>query len=156
MKTQLPVFRATLNTTLIILVIGIVSAFTASPGSPVPSGSMETVSMEAPVGGAYLVFAGKRGGNIKKSEIKAHTELQVDGCARGSKIFMFTLAVNRKGKVIRFHAKSNVLSADMVTALNGLEAGDSFEFISTKAYMPDGKDEVDVHSQTFVVVASYT
>ena len=137
---------------LAILCIGTLSAFVPGAAISEPTDMNETISSEAAIGGAYVVFAGKHGGNIKKSELRGQTELSVDGCAKGSRIFAFTLEVNRKGKVTKLHAKANVLTTDMVTTLNGLDAGDSFEFTSTKAYLPNGKDEVDVHCQKFVVV----
>ena len=139
-------------TVLTILCIGTLSAFVPRPVISETTDRNETISSETAIGGAFLVFAGKHGGNISKSELRGQTELKVDGCAKGSKIFAFTLEVNHKGKVSKLQAKSNVLTTDMVTALNGLNAGDSFEFTSTKAYLPNGKDEVDVHSQKFVVV----
>lgn len=113
-----------------------------------------TLTFEAaPVGGAYLVFAGKYGGDITKQEIEGQTSLGVDGCARGSKIFQFTLEVKKSGKTSTYSAKSNALSVDMTAALRSLSIGDEFEFKNMKAHLPDGKDVVDVHGKVFKVVA---
>ena len=49
-----------------------------------------THTLDAELGGAYCIFAGQFGGEIAKKELTAHKELQVAGCAAGSKIFQFT------------------------------------------------------------------
>lgn len=103
-------------------------------------------------GGAYLVFAGKFGGEVTTDQLQEQRELGVEGCARGSRIFTFTLEVTRAGKTTAFSSRSNVLSDDMRAALRALRAGDTFEFKRIRAYLPNGKDAVDVHSRTFVVV----
>jgi hypothetical protein len=108
--------------------------------------------MEEVLGGAYLVFAGKNGGQITRSELRGQKELGVDGCAKGSRIFSFSLEISRDGKTQKMTASSNVLSNDMITALGKLESGDSFEFKSMKAYLPNGKDVVDVQGRKFEVV----
>lgn len=106
-----------------------------------------------PVGGAYLVFAGKFGGEVTKSEIEKQTTLGVDGCAKGSRIFQFTLEVSKAGKTTAYRGSSNVLSKEIITGLRSLSTGDSFEFKKVKAYLPNGKDMVDVHGKKFTIVA---
>jgi hypothetical protein len=112
----------------------------------------EIVTTAIPVGGAYLVFAGKNGGKIEKKELASQTELKVDGCAKGSRIFTFSLEVNKGGKKSMLNADSNVLTREMISRLQNLSPGDSFEFKSIRAYLPNGKDVVDVHGERFVVV----
>lgn len=105
-----------------------------------------------PPGGAYAIFSGKFGGEITKKEIAEHQKLSVDGCAKGSRIFKFTLEVTKNGKTSSFQNDSNVLTKEMITKLKELSPGDAFEFTKTKAYLPNGKDVVDVHGKKFVVV----
>jgi hypothetical protein len=104
------------------------------------------------IGGAFLVFAGKHGGEIKKSELNGNSVLGVEGCAKGSRIFKFTLEITKSGVLTTMQADSNVLTSEMMAKLKSLSPGDSFEFKEMKAYMPNGKDVVDVHGQKFVVV----
>lgn len=106
-----------------------------------------------PVGGAYLVFAGKYGGEITPQEMQGQTSLGVDGCARGSRIFQFTLEVKKNGKASSYSANSNLLTKEMIAHLRSLSAKDEFEFKKIKAYLPNGKDVVDVHGKKFTVVA---
>lgn len=113
-----------------------------------------SVSEAAPVGGAYLVFAGKFGGEVTQKDIAGQTMLGVEGCAKGSRIFRFTLEINKSGKTSTFTGNSNMLSNEMATKLRSLSTGDSFEFKKMKAYLPNGKDMVDVHGKKFVVVAN--
>ncbi len=121
-------------------------SFTQGPTSGI------TLTDATPVGGAYLTFAGKFGGNITQKEIAAHQDLGVDGCARGSRIYQFTIDITKGGKTTTLNATTNVLNKDMLARLKGLAPGDTFEFRETKAYLPNGKDKVDVHSKKFVVV----
>jgi len=104
------------------------------------------------VGGAYVVFAGKFGGDITQKEIESNSEVKVEGCAKGSRIFQFTLSVTKNGKTSTLTNKSNVLTDEMAAQLKSLSKGDSFEFQQTKAYLPNSKNEVDVHGKKFVVV----
>jgi hypothetical protein len=110
------------------------------------------INSEEFVGGAYLVFAGKNGGSITKSEMRGQTELSVEGCAKGSKIFTYTLEIHAGGKTRSLEAKSNKLTTEMVTALQSLKVGETFQFKSMKAQLPEGKDIVDVSSEKFTVV----
>lgn len=103
-------------------------------------------------GGAYAVFAGKFGGEITKKEIAENQKLSVEGCARGSKIFKFTLDVTKNGKTTSYQSESNILNKELISKLKELSPGDAFEFTKTKAYLPNGKDVVDVHGRKFVVV----
>ncbi len=107
----------------------------------------------APVGGAYVVFAGKYGGEVTQKDLEGQTTLGVDGCARGSRIFQFTLHVTHGGKTSTYTANSNVLTSEMTAKLRSLSIGDRFEFKKMKAYLPNGKDVVDVHGKEFVIVA---
>jgi len=108
-------------------------------------------AIDVPVGGAYLVFAGKFGGEISKNEMSGQTELKVDGCAKGSRIFEYTIHITKGGKTSKLSNRSNVLTSEMLAALNSLSKGDEFEFRNTKAYLPNGKDIVDVHTKKFMV-----
>lgn len=126
-----------------LLLLG--SAFTRLP---VPA---ET-AMRVPAGGAYVVFAGKFGGEVSQQEIGTQTEVQVEGCAKGARIFDFTLAITRNGKTSTLTGRSNVLTSDMRTQLQSLTKGDAFEFRNTKAYLVNSKDVVDVHARKFMVV----
>jgi hypothetical protein len=103
-------------------------------------------------GGAYVIFAGKFGGEITKKEITEHKSLKVDGCAVGSRIFKFTLDITHDGKTTSLQTESDKLTKDMLTHLNALQVGDEFEFRKTQAYLPNGKDVVDVMGRKFVVV----
>ena len=109
-------------------------------------------TVEADYGGAYVIFAGKFGGEITQKEIASHSEIKVEGCAKGSRIFQFTLRVTKGGKTSTLTNKSNSLTGEMVTQLKSLSKGDSFEFQQTKAYLPNGKDVVDVVGKKFIVV----
>jgi hypothetical protein len=151
MKTQMS-FQKSMQALLLILCVGIFSAFVSAPAVHETASTSESHLMKEEIGGAHLLFAGKYGGDIRKSDFMGKTELQVEGCAKGSKIFTYTLEVNQNGKMTKLQGKSDSLTKEMVTALNALNRGDSFEFKSTKAYLPNGKDVVDVSSSKFVVV----
>ncbi|HMQ60834.1 MAG TPA: hypothetical protein PKE06_09205 [Flavilitoribacter sp.] len=103
-------------------------------------------------GGAFLNFSGKMGGEITKKEMSGKQELGVEGCAKGSRIFKFSLAVTHAGKTETYESTSNKLSAQMTSALDRLTKGDAFEFKDIKAYLPNGKSVVDVHANKFTVV----
>jgi len=108
--------------------------------------------VSTPIGGAYLVFADKMGGEISPKMIRTQCELAVAGCAKGSKIFTFTLQVTKSGKRTTMKTNSNELTAAMRDLLQNLSAGDRFEFKHIKAYLPNGKDKVDVFAKPFRVV----
>lgn len=114
-------------------------------------GTDPKAAIGADYGGAYLVFAGKFGGEITRKEIESHSEIKVEGCATGSKIFQFTLYVTKNGKTSTLKGNSNLLTGEMMTQLKSLSKGDSFEFQHTKAQLPNSKDVVDVHGRKFVV-----
>ena len=103
------------------------------------------------VGGAYLTFAGKFGGELSKEDLQKHKEINVRGCANGSRIFQFTLNITRDGKTKVYTGKSHQLSAEMLTQIKSLSSGDMFHFEDIKAHLPSG-GEVDVHARKFVVV----
>lgn len=104
------------------------------------------------VGGAYLLFAGKFGGEVSKKEIESQHELTVEGCAKGSKIFKYTLVVTKGGQSSTYQSSSAMLTSEMQTKLRSLSAGDSFEFSQVRAYLPNGKDVVDVSAKKFFVI----
>lgn len=106
---------------------------------------------KVPVGGAYVFFAGKYSGDITKQELASQTEVQVEGCAKGARIFKFTLAITKGGNTVTCTTDSNVLTPDMRTRLNSLSKGDAFEFRQIKAYIPNGKDVVDVRGARFTI-----
>lgn len=114
--------------------------------------SQESMGSEIAFGGAYIMFAGKFGGEITKREIEEQTAVSVDGCATGSRIFKFTLDVTKDGKMTSLEGGSSVLTKEMLSSLRSLSKGDEFEFRKPKAYLPNGKDVVDVQGKKFVVV----
>lgn len=131
--------------TLMLLPAGFLSSFSVPSTTP-------AAAIGTDYGGAYVVFAGKFGGDITRKEIESNTEVKVEGCAKGSRIFQFTLSVTKNGKTSTLTNKSNVLTNEMIAQLKSLSKGDSFEFQQTKAYLPNSKDVVDVHGKKFVVV----
>ncbi|HZV69415.1 MAG TPA: hypothetical protein VFG10_07725 [Saprospiraceae bacterium] len=133
-----------------VVIICLSSSFVSGPVMNDPI-TKEGISTAITFGGAYLYFAGKYGGEIKKKDLAGQKELKVEGCAKGSKIISYTLEINKRGTKSAFSGRSNVLSDEMVTKLQGLEPGDTFEFKEVKATMPNTKDVVDVHGQKFVV-----
>lgn len=145
-------FQKSMQALLMILCVGVFSSFVSAPTIHNTTSDSASYSMVAEIGGAHLLFAGKYGGDIRKSEFIGKTALHVEGCAKGSRIFTYTLEVNQSGKMTKLQGKSDSLTKEMVTALESLNKGDSFEFKSTKAYLPNGKDVVDVTSSKFVVV----
>jgi hypothetical protein len=107
--------------------------------------------MSIPVGGEYVVFAGKSSGNITKSDLVAQTEVRVDGCAKGYKITTFTLEITCGNTKSTYTANSNQLTKEMKSKLQTLSKGDVLEFKLMKA-MQDTGHLVDVHGNTFTVV----
>jgi hypothetical protein len=105
------------------------------------------------IGGAYLVFAGKTGGNVSKKDLEGQTRLSMNGCpgAKESTIVSFTLEISKGGKTTRLQASSDKLTAEMVTKLKNLAAGDSFEFKKVMAHFANSKDLFEVHTQKFSV-----
>lgn len=104
-------------------------------------------------GGAYLTIAGKFGGEINKKDVLKTKELAVDGCAVGSKIFTYSIDINKGGEISTFKAEANTFSKEIILKMKELNTGDSFEFRKVKAYLPNGTDVIDVHTKKFVVVA---
>ncbi len=133
-------------------VLMLACSFAEGPAANVET-TAEASASDLFFGGAYLKFAGKFGGEITRKEIAEHQKLTVDGCATGSRIYQFTLDITKGGKLTTMQAESHVLSADMLAKLKSLSPGDFFEFRKTKAYLPNGKDVVDVHAKKFVVVS---
>ncbi len=102
-------------------------------------------------GGAYLVFAGKFGGELTKKDIAATKALSVEGCAKGSVIYKFDLKVTKNGKTKSYHGTSDELTREMHKALKELESGDEFTFKKVKARLPK-EGTVDVWGKKFTVV----
>ena len=136
---------------LMLMVVCMTSAFTSNPTACAEVKSKSGISSIPMLGGAYLVFAGKRGGVVSKNDIGAQRELAVEGCAKGSRIFKFTLQVTKGGQMTSYKTDSNVLTTEMETKLKSLGKGDSFEFVEIKAYLPGGKEVVNVWGEKFVM-----
>lgn len=104
-------------------------------------------------GGAYLIFAGKTGGSIAKKDLSGQLKLSLDGCpgAKESTIVSFELEINKRGKTITLQSKSNQLTAEMLSALRALGAGDTFDFKKVMAHMPNNTKQFEVHTQKFTV-----
>lgn len=135
-----------------VVAFGLLCAFSfplESPATPLTDCSSTEI---VPWGGAYLEFAGKFGGKVTREQIADQRELQVKGCAKGSRIFTFTLKITHAGRTTSYAADSNCLTDDMLDKLRALQAGDTFTFKKIKAYLPNEKDVVDVHSREFEVV----
>lgn len=127
-------------------------SFVESPVSYDAGTTGKSALSEMPVGGVYVVFAGKYGGEISKKEMTGQRELKVEGCHKNSRIVKFTLEVTKGGKTTSLQAESNVLTQEMLTKLNALSPGDGFEFKQTRAYLSDSKVTVDARGSKFVVV----
>jgi len=103
------------------------------------------------LGGAHLLFAGQYGGSISKKKLEGQTDLPVDGCAKGAKVFEYTLQVTRAGKVTTYKGNADTLTAEMQSSLKTLAAGDSFQFSGIKAYLNGTKEVVTVQSAKYVI-----
>ena len=137
---------------IMALMLGLIGSWTARlVASPVSKKKVDS-SVSSVLGGAYLLFAGKFGGDVSKKDIEAQRELAVDGCAKGSRIFKYTLVVTKAGQSTTYQSASNVLTGEMLNKLKNLSAGDYFEFSQVKAYLPNGKDVVDVSTKRFFVI----
>lgn len=142
--------------TLMALLL-LASSFVHSPVPTIPPvQSRETEARLPDAGGAYVLFAGKFGGEVTPQEIASQTELAVDGCARGARIFEVTLSVTKSGQTSTWTHNSHVLTPDMRAQLKSLTKGDVFEFQKTKAYLGNTSDVVNVHGRKFVVVQGST
>ncbi|MBC7774230.1 MAG: hypothetical protein H7246_02230 [Phycisphaerae bacterium] len=122
---------------------------------PVPSEALSTdqeLKASVPFGGAWVIFAGKTGGELTKQDINNQTELQVDGCDKGARVSGFTLLFTKSGKTSTLNSRSNTLTYEMRNILKSLAKGDQFEFKNTKALLSNGRDVVDVRGSKFVVV----
>ena len=102
-------------------------------------------------GGAYLVFAGKFGGELTQKDIANTRALNVEGCAKGSVIYEFDLKITKKGKTITLHGSSDQLTEEMHAQLKNLSVGDEFTFKNTKARLPK-EGVVDVWAKKFTIV----
>jgi hypothetical protein len=103
-------------------------------------------------GGAYLVFAGKFGGELTKKDIANTKALGVEGCAKGSVIYQFDLKITKNGKTTTYHGKSDQLTEVMHAQLKQLSKGDEFTFKNTKAHLPKKAGAVDVWAKKFIIV----
>lgn len=138
-----------LHLTLILLPASFVARVSVPAATP---GAASPAAKEPAYGGAFVIFAGKYGGEITRKEIESHSDLQVAGCAKGSRIFQFTLNVTKNGKTSTLSSQTGLLTGEMTTLLKTLAKGDTFEFQHTKAYLPNGKEVVDVRGKMFIVV----
>lgn len=107
---------------------------------------------EVNFGGAYLTFADKFGGEVTQKDLAKNNRVEVAGCAKGSKIFQFSIHITKGGKTTILKTESSNLTEEMLTQLRTLSKGDEFIFKKIKAYLPNGKDVVDVWGKKFVVV----
>ncbi|MBK6993475.1 MAG: hypothetical protein IPH31_00605 [Lewinellaceae bacterium] len=128
------------------------SSFVTQP-APIEALSTNRVNTASiPIGGAWVIFAGKTGGDLTKQEISNQTELKVDGCDKGARILGFTILITKGGKTSTLATSSSQLTTEMRTKLKSLVKGDEFEFRSAKAIMSNGRDVVDVRGSKFKVV----
>ncbi len=141
---------------LLLLALLFTSGFTFQKVSAkeLSNPAAECTMEEAGLGGAYLLFCGKFGGDLTPKQIAKETKLGVDGCAAGSKIFQFTLYIKKNGRSTKYVGKSNELTEEMHNALKSLKPGDQFSFKHVKAQLPRKGGEVDVWAKPFFVVGS--
>ena len=102
-------------------------------------------------GGAYLVFAGKFGGELTPKDIANTKALAVEGCAKGSVIYQFDLKVTKNGRTTTYYGTSDQLTEEMHKQLKELSVGDEFTFKNTKARLPK-KGVVDVWAKKFTII----
>ncbi|MBX2875400.1 MAG: hypothetical protein KTR30_25010 [Saprospiraceae bacterium] len=118
-----------------------------------PLATSADAGMPSDIGGAYLVFGNKMGGEITLKTLQSCCELEVAGCAKGSQVFSFRLVVFQDGKRSTYQVEdSNELSPAMSASLANLKVGDSFEFKQIKAYLPNGRDQIDVFAKRFKLI----
>ena len=103
-------------------------------------------------GGAYCVFANKFGGEISKKDLLDNSELEIFGCAAGSKIFQYTLVITKSRQKSTYQGKLKLLTDSMLAKLRSLSAGDEFIFNDMRAHLPNGNGNVDVMGKKFIVV----
>ena len=104
------------------------------------------------VGGAYLTYADKFGGEVTKEDLTTCQEVKIVGCAAGSKIVQLNLYITKGGKAISHKSDTGNLTKEMVKDLGSLQTGDSFEFKKIRAQLPGKRRVVDVATRKFVVV----
>lgn len=110
------------------------------------------ITRPADFGGAWVLFAGKYGGDISRQEIAAQTGITVGGCSNDARVSTFTVSITKNGKTKSYTTDSGNLTAEMITALKSLSKGDVFEFNRTKAWIDNGKYHVDVRGAKFSVI----
>lgn len=106
-------------------------------------------------GGAYCVFANKFGGEISKKDLLDYNELEIFGCAAGSKIFEYTLVITKNEQKSTYQGKLKLLTDAMLAKLRSLSAGDEFIFNDMRAHLPNSNGNIDVTGKKFVVVDNY-
>ena len=111
-----------------------------------------TNSSAVELGGAYLTYADKFGGEVTKEDLTTCQEVKVVGCAAGSKIVQLNLHISKGGKAISHQSDTGNLTKEMVRDLGSLQTGDTFEFKKIRARLPGKKSVVDVATRKFVVV----
>ena len=110
------------------------------------------ITRPADFGGAWVLFAGKYGGEISKQEIAAQTGITVGGCSKDARVSTFTVSITKNGKTKSYTTDSGNLTAEMSTQLRSLNKGDVFEFNHTKAWINDGANHVNVRDAKFTVI----
>ena len=101
-----------------LILLGItIFAFSVSIFPSYGKPDVNNYSSNVLIGGAYVVFAGKTGGEIRKSELTVQTEVRVDGCAKGYKIMTYTLEITRGQSKSTYQANSNQLTKEMKAKL---------------------------------------
>ena len=137
---------------IVLFISGINSQLLANGSCTVDNNSSASYDCSvAVVGGAYLTFAGKFGGEISQEELASTTELGIEGCARGSRIYAFNLEIKSGGKVKKVKGESYKLTHEVLKTLSELKAGDTFEFKEIKAHLPTG-GKIDAIGRVFTVV----
>ncbi len=119
--------------------------------NPEMASSAEKTAKYDVLGGAYVTFAGKFGGEVTREDLRAYSSIGIAGCAAGSRILQFKLHVKANGKETIFDGQSQILTDDMLKSLRALTKGDTFFFTDMRAKLPAG-GKVDVIGRIFTVV----
>ena len=96
MKNGIKIFRLLSLISLMIVGLGMNSQ------AHIGDTPIDSMISEVNIGGAYALFANKLGGEIAQNQLGQYEVLEVAGCAKGSKIFQFTLYITRNGKTQKF------------------------------------------------------
>lgn len=111
------------------------------------------IGMDYSNGGAYLVLADKFGGNLSQEDLASTNIIEVEGCAKGSKITRYKLLVVKDSKKTRFKGDNNRITDEAYKLLKSLKEGDYFEFSDVEAKLPNSNSTVDVWAKKFFVVS---